>query len=129
MGRQRVRLIFLQIVDDENGAVRLIPVFSKFGPSDLGAIIAEDRGMGGTVFPRGDFFTIITLEIDDIDLKIQSVTQDKAWTSWTYVLLGVPCGWQLRVQRGIHDVSLGNVKIVLSSERFNGRALEGGHIP
>ena len=70
MRRQRVRLILLQVVDDKNGTIRLIPILSKFSPGDFDAISAEDRGMRGTVVPRGDFLTVLTLEIDDIDLGI-----------------------------------------------------------
>ena len=67
--RQFVRLILLQVVDNDDGTIRLIPVFSKLGPSDLSAIVAEDRGMRGTVFPRGDLLSIPTLEVDDVDLE------------------------------------------------------------
>ena len=78
MRRQFVRFILLQIIDDKNGVIRLIPVFSKLGPSDLGAIVAEGRRVCRTVFPRGDLLSIPTLEIDDVDLKIQSITRHKA---------------------------------------------------
>lgn len=77
MGGQFVRLILLQVIDDNNGTIGLVPVLSKFGPSNLGAIVAEDRGMCGTMFPGGDFFTILTLKIDDIDLEVKSVTRTK----------------------------------------------------
>ena len=50
--------------------VGLVPVLSKFGPSDLGTIIAEDRGVGCTLFPRGKLFAALTLKIDDKDLGI-----------------------------------------------------------
>ena len=61
-------------MDDNNGAVRLVPVLSKLCPSDLGPIVAEDRGMGGTVFSRGHFLTIHTLEIDHIDLDVPLIS-------------------------------------------------------
>lgn len=124
MRGQRVRLILLQVVDDDNRTVGLVPVLSELGPSDLGTIIAEDRGVGCAVFPRGDFLTVLTLEIDDIDLRIQSVAEHKARPSGAHVLLGVPCRRQLRVQRGVHNVGLGDVKVVLSSKRFDGRSLK-----
>jgi len=72
MRRQFVRLILLQVINDNNGAVRLIPVLSKLSPSNLGAVVAEDRGVGGTLFPRRDFLSILTLKVDDINLGTQS---------------------------------------------------------
>jgi len=121
---QGVRLVLLQVVDDKNGTIGLVPILSEFSPGDLRAIIAEDRVMGGTLFSRGDLLAVLTLEIDDIDLEIKLVTKHKVTVLRTHVLFGVPCGRQLGVQRGIHDMGLGDIKIVLSSERFNGRALE-----
>ena len=81
MRRQLVRLILLQVVDNNNGTIRLIPIFGKFSPSDLGAIVAEDRSVDRTLFPRGNFLTILTLEIDDVNLGIQLATQDKPRSS------------------------------------------------
>jgi hypothetical protein len=124
MGRQLVRFILLQVIDNNNRTTRLIPVLREFSPSDLGSIVAEDRGMSGTLFPRGNLLTILALEIDNIDLGIRSVAESKPNIRCTHILLGVPRPRQLGVQRGIHDVGLGDVEIVLSSERFNGRALE-----
>ena len=65
---QLVRFTPLQVVYDDNSAIRLISILIHFSPSDLGAIVAEDRSMCGTVFPRGDFLAVLALEIDDIDL-------------------------------------------------------------
>lgn len=122
---QRVRLTLLQVVHDENGTIRLIPVLSEFSPSNLGAILAEGRGVGGTVFPRGNFLTIFTLEVDDINLGSDQFPSIKLEYSVlkAHVLLCMPCGRQLRVQRGIHDVGIGDAKIVLPSEWFNGGTL------
>ena len=64
-----VRFTYLQIIDDNNSTIGLISVFSKFGPGDLGAIVAEARGVGGTVFPRSDLLSVLTLEVDNIDLE------------------------------------------------------------
>lgn len=69
MRRQLVRFIPLQVVDDDNCTVRLISVFSKFGPSDFGAIVAKDRGVGGTMFPRSDLPSVLSLEVDNVDLE------------------------------------------------------------
>jgi len=77
MRRQLVRLILLQVIDDNNCMVRLVPVLSKLSPSNLGAIVAEDRGMGGTVFPRRDFLAVLALEVDDKHLATQSIIQDR----------------------------------------------------
>ena len=128
MGCQVVRLILLQVIDDNNSTVRLIPILSELSPSDLGAIVAEDRTMGSTLFPRGEFLSILTLEIDNVDLGVRSVAEGKPDIRCTYVLFGVPRPRQLRVQRGVHDVSLGDVEIILPSERFNGRALGSGRV-
>ena len=128
MGCQVVRLILLQVIDDNNSAVRLIPVFSELSPRDLCAIVAEYRAMGSTLFPRGNFLSILTLKVDDIDLGIRSVAESEPNIQCTYVLFGVPRPRQLRVQRGVHDVSLGDVEIILPSERFNGRALGSGRV-
>jgi len=68
MRRQFVRLVLLQVIDDNNSTIRLIPVFSELGPSDLGAIVTEDRSVCGTVFPRGDLLSILAVETDDVDL-------------------------------------------------------------
>lgn len=70
MRGQRVRLVLLQVVDDDNPMVGFVPVLSKFGPSDLGAIIAEGRGVGGALFPRSKLLEVFTLEINDKDLRI-----------------------------------------------------------
>ena len=70
MRGQRIRLVLFQVVDDDDPMVGLVPVLGKFGPSDLGTIIAEDRGVGCTLFPRGKLFAALTLEIDDKDLGI-----------------------------------------------------------
>jgi hypothetical protein len=77
MRRQLVRFILFQIIDDEDGTIRLVPVLSKFSPSDLGAVMAEDRGVGGALFPGGDFLTILALEINHMHLRIRSTTQHK----------------------------------------------------
>lgn len=81
MRGQLVRLILLQVIDDNNGTIRLVPVLSEFSPSNFGATIAEDRGMDGTVLSGSDFLTILALKIDDIDLGIRSVTSIKAQSS------------------------------------------------
>ena len=78
---QLVRLILLQVVENNNGTIRLIPILSEFSPSDLGAIVAEDRSVDRTLFPRGNFLTILTLEIDDVNLGIQLATQDNPRSS------------------------------------------------
>lgn len=67
--RQPVRFALLQVVDDDNCAIGLISVFSKFGPGNLSAIVAKARGVGGTVFPRGDLLSILSLKVDDVDLE------------------------------------------------------------
>ena len=74
MRGQRIRLILLQVVDYDNRVVGLVPVLSKFSPSDLGTTITEDRGVGGTMFPRGNLLAVFALEIDDVDLRTQLVT-------------------------------------------------------
>jgi hypothetical protein len=71
---QLVRFILFQIIDDEDGTIRLVPVLGKFSPSDLGAVMTEDRGVGGALFPGGDFLTILTLEINNMHLRIRSAT-------------------------------------------------------
>jgi hypothetical protein len=130
MRRQLVRLALLQVIDDNNGTIRLIPVFSKLGPSDLGSVVTEDRGVCGALFPRGDLLAILTLEIDDVDLETPNqLPQHKAGVRQTHVLFGMPRGRQVRVQRGIHDVCFGDIKIVLPSKRFDGRSLEIGRTP
>ena len=62
-------------MNNDNGMISLVPVLSKLSPSDLSAIVAEDRGMGSTVFPRGDFLAVLALEIDNINLDIQSAVK------------------------------------------------------
>ena len=74
---QLVRFTLFQVIDDKDGTVRLVPVLSKFSPSDLGAVMTENRGVGGALFPRGDFLTILTLEIHNIHLRIRSAAQHK----------------------------------------------------
>ena len=92
MGRQLVRFVHFQVIDDNNSTIGLISILSQLGPSDLCATIAEDRGMGGTLFPGGDFLAVLALEIDDVDLDIRSNTKNKAKPrALTHVLLGVPC--------------------------------------
>ena len=125
MRGQLVRFIPLQIVYNDNSPIRFVSILSQLGPSDLGAIIAEDWGMGGTVFPGGDLLAVLTLEIDDVDLDIQSDTKNEARTGpLTHVLLGVPCRRQVGVQRGIHDVGLGDIEVVRPSKWFDGSALQ-----
>jgi hypothetical protein len=58
---QLVRLILLQVIDDKDGTIGLVPILGKFSPSDLGAIVAEDWGMGCPVLPRSDFLAVLTL--------------------------------------------------------------------
>lgn len=58
---QLVRFIFLQVVDDKDGTIGLVPILSKLSPGDLGAIVAEGWGMGCAVLPRGDFLAVLTL--------------------------------------------------------------------
>lgn len=58
---QLVRLILLQVIDDKNGTIGLIPILGKFSPSDLGAIVAEGRVVGGTMLPGGRLFAILSL--------------------------------------------------------------------
>ena len=70
MRGQRVRLVLLQVVDNDNRMVGLVPVFSKFGPSNLDTIIAEGRGVGGALFPRSKLLAVLALKIDDKDLGI-----------------------------------------------------------
>lgn len=77
MRGQLVRLIVLQIINDNHCTVGLVPVLSKLGPSNFSTVVAKNRGMGGTVFSRGDFLAILTLEIDDKDLGARSVTASK----------------------------------------------------
>ena len=78
MRGQRVRFILLQVVNDENGTVRFIPVLSELSPSDFGTVVAESRVVGGTMFPGGDLFALLTLEIDDENLRIRSITLHQA---------------------------------------------------
>ena len=130
MRGQFVRLILLQVIDNNNGTIRLIPIFSKLGPSDLGPIVAEDRRVCGTLFPRGDLLSILTLEIDNVDLEKLNQSPDiKPRVHWAHVLLGVPCGRQVRVQRGIHHVGFGDIEIILPSERFDRGTLENRSHP
>jgi len=70
MRRQLVRFILLQVVENKDGTVGFVPVFSELGPSDNGATVAEDRGVGSPMFPRGDLFSILALEVNDVDLKV-----------------------------------------------------------
>ena len=86
--------------------------------------------MGGTVFPGGNFLAVLALEIDDVDLNIQLDTKNKAKTRpLTHVLLGVPCRRQVGVQRGIHDVGLGDIEVIRPSKWFDGSILKGFRDP
>ena len=91
---QLVRFVPFQVIDDNNSTIGLISILSQLGPSHLGATVAEDRGMGSTLSLGGDFLAVLALEIDDVDLDIQSDTKNKAKAKTglvTHVLLGVPC--------------------------------------
>jgi len=44
----------------------------------------------------------------------------------THILLCVPRGRQVRIQRGIHEVGFRDIEIFLSSERLNRRTLKKG---